>query len=305
MSIFNVFKKKGSEIHTDQNAYRPNTPPTPTQVFNALGPNMYNMWEALVVGQNRAVKIFDEFKKFKEHLDGIFSSINYDRNIINININNNTYQLKTKHCMYLYMLKLDKDTFISLPHLSGTSILSYEDYLKIKDRLLPKEINYCKQLITYLENHILPIAQEADLERYGIVICKEPVLFNSLALDSYHRSIAYANHSNMTTEHEKHPLILDAPFLHKTKNTEDNPLVITEITSVSAFVLDYLCHGTMSTPILNLIKLLSYSNEKGESVKKAIIKNFGINTYDYILNILYDMSGNTFRQSVFNGMLIK
>ena len=89
------------------------------------------------------------------------------------------------------------------------------------------------------------------------------------------------------------------------KNEISNPLIITDITALSAFVLDYLCYATITLPTEDITKILLIKDNQGLSVKQAIIQNYGEEAIDYITKVVDDINGSLFRTSVYNGLLIE
>ena len=176
--------------------------------------------------------------------------------------------------------------------------------MKIKSLLLPDEIDYCEKIVSYVKNNILNLVQKADLIRYGIKLCKRPILYNSLEVDSYHRFIASDKCSSNSEEYKKWHHITNAPFLLEKNNSEENPLIITEISAVNAFVLDYLCYATISLPTEDLTRVLSCP-VNGKTVKDTIIEVFGVDAFDYIMKAVDDLNGEKFRRFVYSGLLIE
>ena len=91
---------------------------------------------------------------FKAQLDSQYS-IDYDRRLIDIDINNDPYQITTKHGMYLFLLDLRDDIFVTLEDGDNVGTLKHSDYLKIKSLLSTAEINYCEKLLAYIKENIL------------------------------------------------------------------------------------------------------------------------------------------------------
>ena len=297
MNIFKLFKRNKTHPRQD-------LPVTPTMMFNVLGSSLSELWDSMVEGQHLAVKVFLEFKSFKRELDVKYSTLDFDRHISEIKIDEVSYELKATHCMYLYMLDLDNDTHISFDNGDGVTILSFSDYITITSRLTLIEQSYCDELSAYLNSNILPLVQKTDMTMFGINLCERTVPLNSLELSNYHRYIATNHYLYGTSDQPNWNRIANAPFLVE-RNDNSNPLLITDMKSVSAFVLDYLCYATIAIPSHDLDAVLLYRRENEESIKDMIGKRYGQEMVDCIDNALNDMNGSMFRTSVFKGLFLE
>ena len=143
MGLFNFLKKKGITDRIEQNN-RANL--SPAKAFEILGANGTIFWNAVVEGQNLAVKSFDAFKRFKSQLDNEYSTIDLDRLLANIEIGEKLYEIRVKHGIYLYLLNLDKDYYVTFDGLNNATLLPCSELEIILSKLSAFELEYCNKL---------------------------------------------------------------------------------------------------------------------------------------------------------------
>lgn len=298
MGIFSkIFKTRKRKINKTM---------SPTEFFALLGPTMSDFWSDFIKGQNEAVVLFNQYKSFQSKLDMAYSSIDFERFIYNLTLGEESLEIKVKHAMYLYMLNLKKDYYIKLDEFGTTHTLTSTTYNNIISGLLQEEIDYCNELVKYIEENIYQLVNKVGKTLYDIKICRHVIPLNSLNLCRYHAFIAEGKTPANSEEYKKWHYIDNIPFLYRIiENSPEDPLVITEVTATSAFVLDYLHYATICIPTKNINKLLYFKNEQGSSVRDNIVDTFGQEAMDYIIQVLDDMNGLMFRISVYKGMLMQ
>lgn len=284
---------------------------SPTEFFKLLdNPTLFSLWQSFLDGHARAVQMYNEFNEFKCQLDSEYSFIDFERHIFDIQIGDKTFPLEVKHGMYLLMLRLEEDIYISFENESNATLLHLSEYNNIISCLHESEVDYCNKIVSYIRNSIIHSVWEVELKRCGVIGCKRLVPINSRKLNQYHKYIAskglspaLLDHADLDIEilkNNKWNRIYNAPFLREDNNIE-NPLIITEITAITAFILDYLCYATIALPTLDMTRVLSYCDKRGRSVKEVMSSKFGQEAVDYIYRIIDDMNGNLFRTSVYGG----
>ena len=301
MGLFDFFKKKKQINHNKQNNVEQISP---ADAFKMLGSNGYLFWDAFVEGQNLAVEKFNDFKKFKEKLDSFYSDIDFNRTISNLKGLKNTVEIKVKHAMYLYMNNLDKDYYVTIDGLNDTILLTHSDFKNILTNLSNYEIEYCDELVSFIRENIHSLVAKTDMKRFGYEMTRRLLPINSLELYKYHESISERIYTCESNEGDKLQKCLFIPYIVE-KNSIDNPMIISEITATSAFVMDYLCYATMWLPTYDFVRFFKYEDDSGRSVKSVAKDVLGQKFVDYLTQVVVDLNGNMFRTSVYSGLLIE
>ncbi len=300
MRFFDFFKKKGTMARIKQNE---KDFLSPAKAFEMFGANGTLFWDAFAEGQNLAVKSFDAFKTFKSQLDTDYSTIDFDRFLANIEIGEKSYEIRVKHGIYLYLLNLDKDYYVTFDGLSDVTLLSYSELVRILSNLSAFELEYCNKLSEYIRKNIHSLVEETDMKRFGIEKRRRLLPINSLELYQYHRKISQeypyeSSHNNKLRQCLIMPCIVE-------KNDIDIPMIISETSAITAFVMDYLCYATMWLPTFDFVRFFEYKNDNGRSVEDALRENFGQEAVEYIIKVVSDLNGSVFRTSVYGGMLLQ
>lgn len=300
MRFFDFFKKKGTMHRIKQNE---KDFLSPAKAFEMFGANGTLFWNAFVEGQNLAVKSFDAFKRFKSQLDNKYSSIELDRFLANIEIGEKLYEIRVKHGIYLYLLNLDKDYYVTFDGLKDATLLPCAELERILSNLSAFELEYCNKLSEYIRKNIHSLVEETDMKRFGIEKRRRLLPINSLELYHYHRKISQEYPCESSDDNKLRQCLIMPCIVEK--NDIDIPMIISETSAITAFVMDYLCYATMWLPTFDFVRFFEYKNDNGRSVEDALRENFGQEAVEYIIKIVSDLNGSVFRTSVYSGMLLQ
>ena len=298
--LFDFLKKKGATNKIKQNN---RGLLSPAKAFEMFGANGTLFWNAFVEGQNLAVKTFDAFKTFKSQLDNNYSTIDFDRFLSNIEIGDKSYEIRVKHGIYLYMLNLDKDCYVTFDGLNDATLLPSSELERILFNLSAFELEYCDKLSEYIRENIHSLVEKTDKKRFGTEKSRRLLPINSLELYQYHKKIS-EEYPYESDDDNKLRQCLIMPCIVE-KNDIDNPMIISETSAITAFVMDYLCYATMWLPTFDFVRFVEYKNDNGRSVEDALRENFGQEAVEFIKKVVSDLNGSMFRTSVYSGMLLQ
>lgn len=291
---------------------------SPDEVFSVMGSMGSDIWKPFVDGYNQAVDVFCKFKTFKKRLDNEYSNIDFNREIYSIKINDIYYPINASNFMYLYMLfdggtsLEDNPTYVTLEGVDGTTLLTYRTYKDMYNKLNSEEIRYCDKLRKYIEDTILYMANSTLLTLQGITF-NFILPLNTMELHNYHEYVSeyhLEDDDEIIQGYESVTVrgwnrIENAPIDQSLYCvSEDNPLIITSMTAIYAFVLDYLHYATIASPSSDFDIIFYYRDEKfkGKSVADMVAENYDKIIVEYINRAVRGINSSIFRENVFRGI---
>lgn len=291
-----IFKRKNKR----KKVYQKNLNVTPTEYFEQFGSVISTIWGDFVRGQNLAVELFYDFRKFEQSLKNVYP-VDLDRHIGYLNIENYKQEIKVEEAMYLYLLNLSKDCFVSAEEIGIVSTMALSEYKDIISELTLIEKTYCDKLKEYIESTILKKVKEVNRNRWGIEKKNSAVPLNTLDLVRYHHWLSDGGEFSDIAKKKNWNCVGSTPIVSD-RITEDNPLIISSIKCLHAFMLDYLQYATIALPTFSLKRLLSYKDEKREKTIADIIRDeYGEEALDFIEYAMDEMNGTFFRITVYRG----
>ena len=301
MSLFDFFRaKKTGDLGKRTVKNTSNDLRNPSNFFAYLGSSMNELWQNIVNGENEAVDIFSEYKRFDNSLSRQYSDINFRRQIEDFTVG---------ELMYLYCLDFDKDIYISKSYdLTDVVLLNHNKYEELILKLTNNERTYITELKCYIDKNIKRLCSSVSIRRLGVDFVKTTLPVNTLECVKYHQFLADADMNGTYNYGEKWNRISNAPIIgyfgEITK--QDNPLVLISIEHIDALVLDYICYATITLPTLDMDKVMAYKNPNtNKNVIMTIDETLGDGASVFADRAITDMNSAAFRQLVRIGMKAK
>ncbi len=301
MSLFDFFRtKKTGDLDKRTAKNNSNDLRNPSNFFAYLGSSMNELWQNIVEGENEAVDIFCEYKRFGNSLLRQYSNIDFRRQIEDFTIG---------ELMYLYCLEFDKDIYISKSYdLTDVVLLSHHKYEELILKLTDNERTYITEFKNYIDNNIKRLCSSVSIKRFDVDFVKTTLPVNTLECVKYHQFLADADMNGTYNYGDKWNRISNAPIIgyfgEITK--QDNPLILISIEHIDALVLDYICYATITLPTLDMDRVLAYRNPNtNKNVIMTIDETLGDGASVFADRAITDMNSAAFRQWVRIGMKAK
>ena len=160
----------------------------PSNFFSHLGPTLNILWQNIVKGENQAVNIFYNYKQFSNALKIQYSDCDFNRIATNINTEESGINITSGELMYLYLLDLDKDIYLSKScDLSDVFLLNHQELQTSLSKLNDRELSYITQLKKYIQTNITKLCSEVSIMRYSVNIIETDLPVNTLDCVKYHQ----------------------------------------------------------------------------------------------------------------------
>ena len=267
----------------------------PTAFFANTGSTWLALWQEMINGQNESVDIFRNYQSFLANLKKRYENIDFNRVITEDFLN--PLVPTSGELMYLLLLdvELDTDIFISTydnpnnsVHLGGT-----EASFGIKNLLSENEINFVKELGSYLQQRITSRANATSREIYGIERFKSSLPYNTLELVNYHKYLERDELYLDVNPNRKWNRIKNAPLSASSfQISANNPIILSSLEYTDVPVLDYICYATMTIPTKNFDIVFSVD---GGSVIQSLINKYGIGADKFVEKSITELNCLAFR----------